>query len=88
MKRLQASLYCRVQDPTLSTVSNAPVAQWIEHLTTDQKVTGSSPVGRTKRILLRFLCLADGSESVTCSPVGRTIPSLLDPEPTKIEATG
>ena len=26
----------------------APVAQWIEHLTTDQEVTGSTPVGRTK----------------------------------------
>ena len=26
----------------------APVAQWIEHLTTDQKVGGSSPSGRTK----------------------------------------
>ena len=63
MKRLQAGLYCRIQDPTLSAVSNAPVAQWIEHLTTDQKVTGSSPVGRT-------------------------IQSLLDPEPTKMEATG
>src|SRR4051812_33015997 len=25
----------------------APVAQWIEHLTTDQKVRGSSPFGRT-----------------------------------------
>lgn len=25
----------------------APVAQWIEHLTTDQEVTGSTPVGRT-----------------------------------------
>ena len=25
----------------------APVAQWIEHLTTDQKVGGSSPFGRT-----------------------------------------
>jgi hypothetical protein len=24
----------------------APVAQWIEHLTTDQEVTGSTPVGR------------------------------------------
>ncbi len=27
---------------------NAPVAQWIEHQTTDLGVTGSSPVGRTK----------------------------------------
>jgi hypothetical protein len=27
--------------------SNAPVAQWIEHQTTDLGVTGSSPVGRT-----------------------------------------
>ena len=27
----------------------APVAQWIEHLTTDQKVGGSSPFGRTER---------------------------------------
>ncbi len=26
---------------------HAPVAQWIEHLTTDQKVRGSSPFGRT-----------------------------------------
>ena len=26
--------------------SSAPVAQWIEHLTTDQKVGGSSPSGR------------------------------------------
>jgi hypothetical protein len=26
----------------------APVAQWIEHLTTDQKVGGSSPSGRAK----------------------------------------
>ena len=25
------------------------VAQWIEHLTTDQKVRGSNPCGRTKR---------------------------------------
>ena len=28
----------------------APVAQWIEHLTTDQKVRGSSPFGRTVKI--------------------------------------
>ena len=28
-------------------VVRAPVAQWIEHLTTDQKVRGSSPFGRT-----------------------------------------
>src|SRR5690625_6866904 len=27
----------------------APVAQWIEHLTTDQKVGGSSPSGRAGR---------------------------------------
>jgi hypothetical protein len=25
----------------------APVAQWIEHLTTDQEVAGSTPAGRT-----------------------------------------
>src|SRR6218665_289670 len=29
---------------------DAPVAQWIEHLTTDQKVGGSSPFGRTTRL--------------------------------------
>ncbi len=29
--------------------ADAPVAQWIEHLTTDQKVGGSSPSGRTGR---------------------------------------
>lgn len=28
-------------------ITIAPVAQWIEHLTTDQEVTGSTPVGRT-----------------------------------------
>jgi hypothetical protein len=28
----------------------APVAQWIEHLTTDQKVRGSSPFGRTRSL--------------------------------------
>src|SRR6478735_5506318 len=28
---------------------HAPVAQWIEHLTTDQKVGGSSPFGRTSQ---------------------------------------
>lgn len=27
----------------------APVAQWIEHLTTDQEVTGSTPVGRANQ---------------------------------------
>ena len=30
-----------------SGISNAPVAQRIEHLTTDQKVGGSNPSGRT-----------------------------------------
>jgi hypothetical protein len=30
-----------------SHIDRAPVAQWIEHQTTDLGVTGSSPVGRT-----------------------------------------
>ena len=34
----------------------APVAQWIEHLTTDQEVTGSTPVGRASIIKL-FQCV-------------------------------
>ena len=29
----------------------APVAQWIEHLITDQKVVGSTPAGRTTVLL-------------------------------------
>ncbi len=32
---------------------NAPVAQRIEHLTTDQKVRGSNPCGRT--ILVKLI---------------------------------
>lgn len=28
----------------------APVAQWIEHLTTDQKVRGSTPLGRANSV--------------------------------------
>jgi hypothetical protein len=38
--------------PSCAVISNqrssvkAPVAQWIEHLTSDQKVRGSSPFGR------------------------------------------
>ena len=32
---------------TSQTTGHAPVAQWIEHLTTDQKVGGSSPFERT-----------------------------------------
>ncbi len=28
----------------------APVAQWIERLTTNQEVAGSSPTGRTTKI--------------------------------------
>ena len=33
----QAAIYLKL---------TAPVAQWIEHLTTDQKVGGSNPFGR------------------------------------------
>ncbi len=29
-------------------IADAPVAQWIEHLTSDQVVAGSSPAGRAK----------------------------------------
>ena len=32
----------------LYTLGDALVAQWIEHLTTDQKVVGSTPAERTK----------------------------------------
>ncbi len=33
----------------------APVAQWIERLTSDQKVGGSTPSGRAMLYLMRFL---------------------------------
>ena len=35
----------------------APVAQRIEHLTTDQKVGGSNPSGRTEKALIRAPCV-------------------------------
>ena len=37
----------RVKPVCMLAKHRAPVAQWIEHLTTDQKVRGSSPFGRT-----------------------------------------
>ena len=33
-------------NPSLSAISRAPVAQWIEHLVADQKVVSSSLAGR------------------------------------------
>jgi hypothetical protein len=39
---------------SLLSASNAPVAQRIEHLTTDQKVGGSNPFGRTVRKAVHF----------------------------------
>jgi hypothetical protein len=51
------------------TTEQAPVAQRIEHLTTDQKVGGSNPFGRTMQTsgserfrLLRVLLRAVGME--------------------------
>jgi hypothetical protein len=38
-------------------ISHAPVAQRIEHLTTDQKVRGSNPFGRTNDGPLRFAAI-------------------------------
>src|SRR5690242_1329809 len=35
-----------VADPSAAQLNTAPVAQRIEHLTTDQKVRGSNPFGR------------------------------------------
>ena len=35
-----------LDDVVRESEQHAPVAQWIEHLTTDQKVRGSSPFGR------------------------------------------
>ncbi len=34
----------------------APVAQWIEHLTTNQGAAGSTPAGRATFLIQRFLC--------------------------------
>jgi hypothetical protein len=34
-------------------INPALVAQWIEHLTTDQKVGGSSPSKRAKPVLIK-----------------------------------
>jgi hypothetical protein len=36
----------------LSVYINAPVAQWIEHLASDQGVAGSTPAGCTKNKIM------------------------------------
>ena len=38
------------QEVLIPYIFQAPVAQRIEHLTTDQKVRGSNPCGRTSRL--------------------------------------
>jgi hypothetical protein len=46
---------CLIADEARAT-SHAPVAQRIEHLTTDQKVGGSNPSGRTLVETVALLC--------------------------------
>ena len=50
----------------LYTSGDALVAQWIEHLTTDQKVVGSTPAERTK-------CYNGRAQPRTCSFDGLTL---------------
>src|SRR5207247_7159118 len=48
-QRISASDLGARRVPTLWGWATAPVAQWIEHLTSDQRVGGSSPSGRVER---------------------------------------
>ena len=57
--------------PSTSVVANAPVAQRIEHLTTDQKVGGSNPSGRAEIGCWRTTRYRDGVsrlERITTDP--------------------
>ena len=65
------------------TANRAPVAQWIEHLTSDQRVGGSNPSGRATYLasILTFARLSTATKSVESSglrvwiPLGRPVES-------------
>ena len=48
-RRSSPNASCARSSPSRMLRAPAPVAQWIEHLTTDQKVGGSTPSRRAKR---------------------------------------
>ena len=58
------------KDPLPSNNRFAPVAQWIEHLTTDQKVRGSTPLGRA----ITFVPL----DKEVCGVHSHSIPKTMD----------
>src|SRR4051794_22349301 len=67
-----------VADSSAAQLNTAPVAQRIEHLTTDQKVGGSNPFGRARKH--PFTC-RDASGGMFCS----CRKSLRDTKTTRIE---
>jgi hypothetical protein len=60
----------------------APVAQWIEHLTTDQKVGGSSPSGRANVLsqdIVQICFEKFSSSGQTVSPTRTCLPPKFEP---------
>ncbi len=59
------------------TLFRAPVAQWIEHQTTDLGVTGSTPVGRATFHSLSCHSLPTINQEGSCKD---RVPDLLEPD--------